>query len=200
MFQNCLTMPHTTVPTIWMDTALWVSCSAYLSGMVLKYLIFPFLLVIVCGRKKSLNWNWQPPWSGRLYLNFTAKILSSSFVTVDIQNRTWHPSLMNIQIWIWLAMQGLILSCMILHLHRPEVTVWNTFHCCYIRFARILKQATMNRKRSGLFVTIWREAAKGLKCWSIWLTSVTVPWRLCPIRTNIFLNTVQKAYRSFVLN
>ena len=30
MFQNCLTMPHTTVPTIWMDTALWVSCSAYL--------------------------------------------------------------------------------------------------------------------------------------------------------------------------
>mgnify|MGYP004550002063 FL=1 len=31
----------------------------------------------------------------------------------------------------------------------------------------ILKQATMNRKRSGLFVTIWCEAAKGLKCWSI---------------------------------
>ena len=30
MFQNCLTMPHTTVPIIWMDTALWVSCSAYL--------------------------------------------------------------------------------------------------------------------------------------------------------------------------
>ena len=28
----------------------------------------------------------------------------------------------------------------------------------------ILKQATMNRKRSGLFVTIWCEAAKGLKC------------------------------------
>lgn len=24
----------------------------------------------------------------------------------------------------------------------------------------------MNRKRSGLFVTIWCEAAKGLKCWS----------------------------------
>ena len=74
MFQNCLTMLHTTVPTIWMDTALWVSCSAYLSGMGIKYLIFPFLLVIVCGRKKSLNWNWQPPWSGRLCLNFTAKI------------------------------------------------------------------------------------------------------------------------------
>ena len=52
MFQNCLTMPHTTVPTIWMDTALWVSCSAYLSGIEIKYLIFPFLLVIVCGRKK----------------------------------------------------------------------------------------------------------------------------------------------------
>ena len=64
----------------------------------------------------------------------------------------------------------------------------------------ILKQATMNRKRSGLFVTIWCEAAKGLKCLSIWLTSVTVPWRFCPIRTNIFLSTVQKAYRSFVLN
>ncbi len=43
----------------------------------------------------------------------------------------------------------------------------NTFHCCYIRYAGILKQATMNRKRSGLFVTIWCEAAKGLKCWSI---------------------------------
>ena len=84
MFQNCLTMLHTTVPTIWMDTALWVSCSAYLSGMGIKYLIFPFLLVIVCGRKKSLNWNWQPPWSGRLCLNFTAKIMSSSFVTAGI--------------------------------------------------------------------------------------------------------------------
>ena len=34
------TEPHTTVPTIWMDTALWVSCSAYLSGMGIKYLIF----------------------------------------------------------------------------------------------------------------------------------------------------------------
>ena len=287
MFQNCLTMLHTTVPTIWMDTALWVSCSAYLSGIGIKYLIFPFLLAIVCGRKKNLNWNWQPPWSGRLCLNFAAKIMSSSFVTAGIQNRTWYPSLMNIRIWIWLAMQGLILSCMILHLHRPvvgdvlpnmanafllkqilrfpmkrlviiisvsagfslrslaigkslpmslpqkknmvqndcfsvpfsrkicrfsvhgrkkhhwtrpEVTVWNTFHCCYIRYAGILKQATMNRKRSGLFVTIWCEAAKGLKCWSIWLTSVTVPWRFCPIRTNIFLSTVQKAYRSFVLN
>ena len=86
------------------------------------------------------------------------------------------------------------------HWTRLEVTVWNTFHCCYIRYAGILKQATMNRKRSGLFVTIWCEAAKGLKCLSIWLTSVTVPWRFCPIRTNIFLSTVQKAYRSFVLN
>ena len=55
MFQNCLTMPHTTVPTIWMDTALWVSCSAYLSGIGIKYLIFPFLLAIVCGRKKNLS-------------------------------------------------------------------------------------------------------------------------------------------------
>ena len=34
------TEPHTTVPTIWMDTALWESCSAYLSGMGIKYLIF----------------------------------------------------------------------------------------------------------------------------------------------------------------
>ena len=34
------TEPHTTVPTIWMDTALWESCSAYLSGMEIKYLIF----------------------------------------------------------------------------------------------------------------------------------------------------------------
>ena len=53
MFQNCLTMLHTTVPTIWMDTALWVSCSAYLSGIGIKYLIIPFLLAIVCGRKKN---------------------------------------------------------------------------------------------------------------------------------------------------
>lgn len=52
MFQNCLTMLHTTVPTIWMDTALWVSCSAYLSRIGIKYLIFPFLLAIVCGRKR----------------------------------------------------------------------------------------------------------------------------------------------------
>lgn len=114
IFQNCLTMPHTTVPTIWMDTALWVSCSAYLSGMGIKYIIFPFLLAIVYGRKKSLNWNWQPPWSGRLCLNFTAKIMSSSLVTADIQNTTWYPSLMNIRIRIWLAMQGVLLSCMIL--------------------------------------------------------------------------------------
>ena len=55
MFQNCLTMPHTTVLIIWMDTALWVSCSAYLSGIGIKYLIFPFLLAIVCGRKKNLS-------------------------------------------------------------------------------------------------------------------------------------------------
>ena len=34
------TEPHTTVPTIWMDTALWESCSAYLSGMGIKYLVF----------------------------------------------------------------------------------------------------------------------------------------------------------------
>ena len=34
------TEPHTTVPTILMDTALWESCSAYLSGMGIKYLIF----------------------------------------------------------------------------------------------------------------------------------------------------------------
>ena len=46
MFQNCLTMPHTTVPTIWMDTALWVSCSAYLSGMGIKYIIFHLLFVL----------------------------------------------------------------------------------------------------------------------------------------------------------
>ena len=46
MFQNCLTMLHTTVPTIWMDTALWVSCSAYLSGMGIKYIIFHLLFVL----------------------------------------------------------------------------------------------------------------------------------------------------------
>ena len=114
MFQNCLTMPHTTVPTIWMDTALWVSCSACPSGMGIRYLIFPFLLAIVCGRKKNPNWNWQPPWSGRLCPNFTAGNMLSFSATAGIQNRTWYPSLMNIRIRIWLAMQGVILSCMIL--------------------------------------------------------------------------------------
>ena len=49
-----------------------------------------------------------------LCLNFTAKIMSSSLVTADIQNTTWYPSLMNIRIRIWLAMQGVLLSCMIL--------------------------------------------------------------------------------------
>ena len=83
-FQNCLTMLHTMVPTIWMDIALWASCSACPSGITIMYRTFLFLSVIVCGRKKSLNWNWQSPWSGRLCLNFTAKIMSSSFVTAGI--------------------------------------------------------------------------------------------------------------------
>ena len=51
------------------------------------------------------------------------------------------------------------------HWTRPEVTVWNTFHCCYIRYAGILKQATMSRKPSGHFAGIWYEAARVLKCW-----------------------------------
>ena len=49
-----------------------------------------------------------------LCLNFTAKIMSSSLVTAGIQNTTCYPSLMNIRIRIWLAMQGVLLSCMIL--------------------------------------------------------------------------------------
>ena len=119
MFQNCLTMLHTMVPTIWMDIALWASCSACPSGITIRYRTFLFLSVIVCGRKKNQNWNWPHPWSGRLCQNFTAKNMSLFFATAGIQNRTWYQLLMNIQIWIWLVMQGLILSCMILHLHVP---------------------------------------------------------------------------------
>ena len=66
-----------------------------------------------------------------------------------------------------------------IHWSRLEVTVWNTFHCCFIRFTGILKRATMNRKHSGLFVAIWCEAAKELKCWSIWSALVIVPWKFC---------------------
>lgn len=51
MFQNCLTMLHTMAPTNWMDTTLWVLCSAYLSGIMIRCLTFPFHLVIVYGRK-----------------------------------------------------------------------------------------------------------------------------------------------------
>ena len=65
------------------------------------------------------NWNWQPPWSGRSCRNLAAKNTSSFFVTAGIRNRTWCPSLTNIQTWIWSVTQGLILSCMILHLHVP---------------------------------------------------------------------------------
>ena len=50
-FQNCLTMLHTMAPTNWMDTTLWVLCSAYLSGIMIRCLTFPFHLVIVYGRK-----------------------------------------------------------------------------------------------------------------------------------------------------
>lgn len=43
----------------------------------------------------------------------------------------------------------------------------NYIRCYYMPFDGRSKSATMNRKRSGLFVTIWCEAAKGLKCGSI---------------------------------
>ena len=54
----------------------------------------------------------------------------------------------------------------------------------------------------GIFLLLNKELLLFLFSYalSIWLTSVTVPWKFCPIRTNIFLSTVQKAYRSFVLN
>ena len=62
------TEPHTTVPTIWMDTALWVSCSAYLSGMGIKYLIFHCTYTEKPGQKTvkayridlSSVWFWSP--------------------------------------------------------------------------------------------------------------------------------------------
>ena len=159
----------------------------FIMHVPMQRLIIPDLWIPLSG----LLWSWYRihcrrslyfcAWMIRWYLNLTQNFKM-------FQNSS--------RIWIWLAMQGLILSCMILHLHIPATenvppNMGRDF---------LLKQATMNRKRSGLFVTIWCEAAKGLKCWSIWLTSVTVPWRFCPIRTNIFLSTVQKAYRSFVLN
>ena len=62
------TEPHTTVPTIWMDTALWESCSAYLSGMGIKYLIFHCTHTEKLGEKTvkayridlSSVWFWSP--------------------------------------------------------------------------------------------------------------------------------------------
>ena len=62
------TGPHTTVPTIWMDTALWESCSAYLSGMGIKYLIFHCTYTEKLGEKTvkayridlSSVWFWSP--------------------------------------------------------------------------------------------------------------------------------------------
>ena len=62
------TEPHTTVPTIWMDTALWESCSAYLSGMGIKYLIFHCTYTEKPGQKTvkayridlSSVWFWSP--------------------------------------------------------------------------------------------------------------------------------------------
>ena len=62
------TEPHTTVPTIWMDTALWESCSAYLSGMGIKYLIFHCTYTEKLGEKTvkayridlSSVWFWSP--------------------------------------------------------------------------------------------------------------------------------------------
>ena len=62
------TEPHTTVPTIWMETALWESCSAYLSGMGIKYLIFHCTYTEKLGEKTvkayridlSSVWFWSP--------------------------------------------------------------------------------------------------------------------------------------------
>ena len=62
------TEPHTTVPTIWMDTVLWESCSAYLSGMGIKYLIFHCTYTEKPGQKTvkayridlSSVWFWSP--------------------------------------------------------------------------------------------------------------------------------------------
>ena len=62
------TEPHTTVPTIWMDTALWESYSAYLSGMGIKYLIFHCTYTEKLGEKTvkayridlSSVWFWSP--------------------------------------------------------------------------------------------------------------------------------------------
>ena len=62
------TEPHTIVPTIWIDTALWESCSSYLSGMGIKYLIFHCTHTEKLGEKTvkayridlSSVWFWSP--------------------------------------------------------------------------------------------------------------------------------------------
>ena len=62
------TEPHTIVPTIWIDTALWESCSSYLSGMGIKYLIFHCTYTEKLGEKTvkayridlSSVWFWSP--------------------------------------------------------------------------------------------------------------------------------------------
>ena len=65
MFQSFLTMRHTMVPIIWMDTVLSALCFAFRSGKMDGSSIFLSLSDTVCGRKKNPNWNLQFPWYAR---------------------------------------------------------------------------------------------------------------------------------------
>ena len=57
MFQNFLTMLLTMAPTIWLDTALSVSCSVFQFGKATGSSIFLFPLDTVCGKRKNPSWS-----------------------------------------------------------------------------------------------------------------------------------------------
>ena len=88
-----------------------------------------------------------------------------------------------------------------LHLKiKPEVTGWNIFRYFFIRFAGILKSATMNRKLSGRYAATWYGAARALRWWSIWSMLLIVRWSYCHIKMKAFLISEIKACRISVLH
>ena len=64
------------------------------NGDKVSYLSVPLGYLNMWQKKSKLELALRSP-AG--YANFTAKIMSSSFVTAVYTNRTWYPSLMNIE-------------------------------------------------------------------------------------------------------
>ena len=89
MFQNFLTMLLTMAPTIWLDTALSVSCSVFQFGKATGSSIFLFPLDTVCGRRKNPSWSLRHPWYIGWCLPLPHRKMSLSFVTAGMQRKTW---------------------------------------------------------------------------------------------------------------